>query len=128
MSDSWNLKVQPTKPVKCRPGIAPLWSMQELGSRSQYDGVFMLFGERGQVLAQMVGCVVGWNGLPIDVYVYDPPLALRRHRHGRCLQLLQPAERWFKLHCEKPARTFDEARAYVEQLMAESLLEARSMD
>jgi len=107
----------------CRPGIVPAWDVREVESRREYEGKFVLVGRHGEILAHVQGLVVHWPGLPVDVYVHDPPEALRRHRHGSCLQLLKPDARWFKLHWEKPAQTFDQARAYVEQLLAESMVD-----
>jgi hypothetical protein len=66
-----------------------------------------------------------WQQFPTDVYLFNPPLALRRHPcKGACFQLVQPHSRWFKLHWERPARTFEESRAYVEDLLAQVYLPA----
>ena len=110
-----------TSAVQCNPGIAPDWRVQSSGGARIYDGVFILIGGAGEVGLSLVGRVVEWEGLPVDVYVFDPPLRLRQHHHGRCLQLLKPDSLWFKLHWERPAKTFDQARAYVEQLLTESM-------
>lgn len=107
--------------VLCTPRVAPQWITRHVGQSNEYHGMFVLVGAGGNILARLRGRIIEWPGLPVDVYIYDPPEAVRRHRHGRCLQLVVPNSRWFKLHWEKPARSFDQARAYVEQLMGEAM-------
>ena len=104
-----------------RGGEAPQWTIRLQPNHREYHGVFVLFDHAERPLVQLPGRVVEWPGLPVEVYVYNPPIALRQHRHGRCLQLVEPNGRWFKLHWQRPARSFDQARAYMEQLLAESM-------
>jgi hypothetical protein len=105
---------------RCEPRLAPDWIVRNLQTHREYLGLFALADQDGRILAKLPGRVFEWIGLPTEVYIYDPPIQLRQHHHGRCLQLLTPGSKWFKLHWEKPARTFDQARAYMEQLMEES--------
>jgi hypothetical protein len=107
--------------ICCSAGTAAEWTVRKHEFCREYQGTFAIYGQGGKPLVQIPGRVVEWNGLPVDVYLFNPPCALRRHPHGRCLQLLMPNSRWFKLHWERPARSFDQARAYVEKLMFESL-------
>lgn len=97
----------------------PDWKVEQRGTSTTYSGFFTLYDRGGIPRLSLQGQIVEWSGLPTDVYVYDPPLKLRQHPHGRCLQLLRPGDAWFKLHWQKPARSFTETCAYVEQLLAE---------
>ena len=85
-----------------------------------YRGCFVTCDTDGDVLQYVQGRVVEWPGLPPDVYLRNPPLELRQHDKGPCLQLVNSKGPWFKLHWQKPARDFDESRAYVEHLLAEA--------
>jgi len=106
--------------ILCPRGLAPAWHSQSHRDYQEYTGAFLLYGFDGKVKCQLPGKIIEWRGLPVDVYIFDPPMQLRKHEHGRCLQLLTPGSLWFKLHWEKPAKQFDEARAYVEQILAEA--------
>lgn len=108
-------------PIICGPKTAPPWQVYSHVSHREYHGSFTLIGQRGETLVEIPGRVVEWPRLPVDVYIFNPPPSLRQHRHGHCFQLIAPASRWFKLHWEKPAKTFDQARAYVELLMSEAM-------
>ena len=107
--------------ISCTVGIAPEWKLVEHAHCHEYQGVFAVYGKAGMLLVQIPGRVIDWVNLPADLYIYNPPPSLRMHRHGRCLQLVTPNGGWFKLHWEKPAQTFDEARAYVENMIFEVL-------
>lgn len=98
----------------------PEWEVEERGSSTIHTGVFAVRDRWGHAQLCVRGRVVEWRGLPTDVYLYDPPLVLRKHSHGSCLQLLRPDESWFKLHWQKPARDFGTTCAYVEQLLREA--------
>ncbi len=63
------------------------------------------------------GRIVEKSTLPTDVYLYDPPIFLRLHKHGGCFQLLEPQSQWFLMHWEKPAVDFERSRAHVEGLL-----------
>lgn len=115
-------KERKTHPIFCGPNIPSQWIISIRSTCREYHGHFVLFDSRGFPIVRIVGHMVEKARQPIEVYLYNPPDILRRHQHGRCLQLLHPKDLWFKLHWEKPARTFDQARAYVEELMAESMM------
>lgn len=66
------------------------------------------------------GLVCEYPGLPLEVYLFDPPLVLRRHPHGSCLQLVSPKTRMFRLHWANPPKSFEQSRAFVEQMMWEA--------
>ena len=121
MITSWIHRHLHPGPRTIRGGEAPQWIVRAQPDHREYHGTFMLFDGRGNARLHVRGVVVEWPGLPVEVFVQDPPLRLRLHRHGRCLQLLTPNGNWFKLHWQRPARSFDQARAYVEQLLDESM-------
>jgi hypothetical protein len=106
----WYLQGKPTPPD---------WQVEHSGPSTIYTGFFSVYERGGIPRLTLQGRIVEWPGLPTDVYVYDPPLKLRQHKHGSCLQLLRPGDAWFKLHWQKPARTFTQSCAYIEQLLAE---------
>ncbi len=99
----------------------PGWQVEERDNCRVYSGPFCLFNPSGRLVASIFGQVVEWPRLPAEVYVYDPPPAVRQHRHGPCFQLLSPGAAWFKVHWERPPRDFDSARAFMEELVSESL-------
>ncbi len=115
-----NLKANPH--ISCNAGTAPEWTVVDHGFCQEYQGTFEIYGHEGRSLAHIPGRVIEWRNIPVEVYLFHPPRNLRMHPHGRCLQLVTPDGHWFRLHWEKPARTFDQARAYVEHLMAETLI------
>ena len=100
----------------------PAWSCHPRPGGREYRGAFVCFEAHGTRRVTITGRVVEWDGLAADVYLHNPPSLLRQHPHGRCLQLVDPRSGWFKMHWQKPARTFDQARAYVEGMMNESKL------
>jgi hypothetical protein len=114
-------KTEPNSHTSCSAGIAPEWKVVKHHFCREYQGKFVIYGNAGKSLIQILGRVVEWGNLPVDVYLFNPPRTLRMHPHGRCLQLVTPNDGWFKLHWERPARTFDEARAYVENLIFDAM-------
>ncbi len=97
----------------------PDWYVEDRISSKVYNGFFVIYDNWHLPKKSVRGRVVEWPNLPTDVYIYDPPAALRGHPHGSCLQLLTPGDAWFKLHWQKPARNFAETCAYIEQLLDE---------
>jgi len=97
------------------------WEFERRENCTVYTGVFMVRQPGRWKRRQVHGRIVEWPGLPTDVYVYNPPLELRHHAKGPCLQLLSPDNPWFKLHWEKPAQDFATSFAYVERLLTEAL-------
>jgi hypothetical protein len=97
----------------------PEWTTERRAQTTIHSGFFAVYDRFGYPCLSVQGRVVEWPGLPTDVYLYDPPLELRKHQHGSCLQLLRPGEAWFKMHWQKPARDFGQSCAYIEQLLAE---------
>jgi len=98
----------------------PDWEVEEQHHCRIYRGGFVIYDAHGRVLRHVPSSIVEWPGLSTDVYLRDPPIQLRRHPKGSCLQLVSPHGPWFKLHWERPARDFKDSRAYVEQLLDEA--------
>lgn len=85
-----------------------------------FRGRFLIYDRAGELRDYVRGEIVFRNGRTAEVYIFDPPLYLNKHRHGRCMQLLTPDSKWFKLHFEKPAHSFGDAYTFVEHLLTEA--------
>lgn len=96
------------------------WKTESGKASTIFKGHFLVFDCHGRTKLRVTGRIVEWPRLPAQVYLYDPPEFLKNHRHGACLQLLLPNDRWFKLHFDRPARDFSEAYTYVEFLLTEA--------
>lgn len=96
------------------------WQIEQQGSSTIFKGSFPVFDRTGKAKLRVVGQIVEWQGLPAQVYLFNPPEFIKQHRHGSCLQLLHPNDRWFKLHFNKPAMDFASAYNYVETFLAEA--------
>ena len=53
-----------------------------------------------------------------DVYICDPPPALKLHPEGCCFQLIKNS--WFKVHYINPPRSVDEAIIHIECVLQKS--------
>lgn len=101
--------------------VGPIgWRSEWNGSYTAFSGRFLVYDRSGAIRMHIRGYVTERWGSPVDVYLYDPPGFLNKHRHGACLQLLRPNEKWFKLHFAKPAYDFAAAYDYVERFLAEA--------
>ena len=96
------------------------WQVEQSGSSTIFKGSFPVFDRAGKIKLQVPGQIVEWQGLPTQVYLFNPPEFIKQHRHGSCLQLLRPNDNWFKLHFNKPARDFASAYYYVEMFLTEA--------
>ncbi|MGI8467003.1 MAG: hypothetical protein ACR2N3_00955 [Pyrinomonadaceae bacterium] len=96
------------------------WQVEQTGSAKTFKGSFLVFDQRGIIRYRVQGQIVEWTGLPAEVYLYNPPEFVKRHRHSSCLQLLRPRDSWFKLHFDKPAVDFASAYTYVEHFLTEA--------
>lgn len=111
-------------PVRVRPGTPDLWRVERGDISTSYHGSFAASTHAKTML--IPGRVVVWAAMPTDVYLHNPPPLLMQHPKAHCLQLLRPGDLWFKLHWERAPRDFESSRAFVEQMMAESLLKGAS--
>jgi hypothetical protein len=96
------------------------WRSERDGRCDTFSGRFLIYDRRGMVRLFVRGRIVQRDLRTAEVYLYDPPTFVSKHRHGRCMQLLRPDDKWFKLHFEKPATDFAEAYTYVEHLLTEA--------
>lgn len=96
------------------------WQCERIDSSIFYSGCFLVFDRHGSIRSRVPGRIAQRRAQAAEVYLYDPPRFIRKHRHGRCMQLLTPNDRWFKLHFDKPASDFAEAYTYVEHLLTEA--------
>ena len=106
-------------PLQVTPGLAPDWVETALQDRTIFTGQFAVYGQDGSILYTLPGRIVKWRAFPTDVYIFRPPADLRSLPHGPCLQLVSPGSHWYKLHWEKPARSFETSLAYVEDLLSQ---------
>jgi hypothetical protein len=103
------------------------WTVTRERNRRSFAGLFHAHDSQWKRPMLVRGLVHEYPGLPAEVYLFDPPPLLRRHPHGSCLQLVSPSTRLFRLHWTKPPRTFEQSRAFVEQMMWEArMLDAKS--
>ncbi len=70
----------------------PTWNVEHRDNCTVYTGAFAIYNARGRLLQQVQGRVVEWPGLPAEVYLCNPPPALRRHRHGQEPQRARSSE------------------------------------
>lgn len=98
------------------------WEIKKNGASKVFTGNFLIYDRLGKIKLRLKGYIVVWQGLPAQVYLYNPPAFMKRHSHGSCLQLLRPNDNWFKLHFEKPSRDFAEAYTYVEHFLTEAYI------
>lgn len=96
------------------------WKMERVGKVATYTGKFLVYDRVGKIKHRIQGRVVQKRHFQSDVYIYDPPVFVKTHHHGSCLQLLKPNDKWFKIHFEKPAKDFASAYTYVEHLLTEA--------
>lgn len=96
------------------------WEISRNGSSTCFTGNFLVFDRQGKIKRRIQGRIIEWRRLSAQVFIYDPPAFIKRHRHGSCLQLLHPNDNWFKLHFDKPPTDFATAYSYVELLLAEA--------
>ncbi len=96
------------------------WRRESLERGNSFSGRFLAYDRRGAVRLYVRGRIVQRYRQTAEVYLYDPPAFVGKHRHSRCMQLLNPNDKWFKLHFDKPAADFVEAYTYVEHLLTEA--------
>ena len=96
------------------------WLEDESQGYQAFHGRFLIFDRAGNLRDYVRGQIAFRDRRTADVYIFDPPFYLSKHRHGRCMQLLTPESKWFKLHFEKPAFSFTDAYMFVEHLLTEA--------
>jgi hypothetical protein len=96
------------------------WRRVSESSCTTFEGRFLIYDRAGDVADYVRGRISFRNSQAAEVYLFDPPAYVAKHPHARCLQLLAPDSRWFKLHFEKPATTFGDAYTFVEHMLTEA--------
>lgn len=96
------------------------WRFEQKDNFRTFKGNFLVYDRNGGIRHRVLGQIIEWERLPAQVYIYDPPQFVKNHRHGSCLQLLRPNEKWFKLHFDRPATDFATAYTYVEHFLTEA--------
>ena len=96
------------------------WRCKRINGHITYLGRFLIHNRWGLIRSGVLGMIVERDANLAEVYLYDPPRFVLKHKHGRCMQLLTPNAKWFKLHFDKPASNFPEAYTYVEHMLAEA--------
>jgi hypothetical protein len=96
------------------------WSLDDRGGYEAFEGRFLIYDRSGSVRDYVRGRIAFRDRQTAEVYLFDPPVYIAEHRHGRCIQLLEPASKWFKLHFEKPPTTFRDAYTFVEHMLTEA--------
>lgn len=96
------------------------WRVEGCNDQTIFNGYYLVFDRQGHIRQRVQGRIVQRIDHPADVYIYDPPPFVKAHPHGRCIQLLSPGAKWFKLHFEKPAYDFPSAYNCVENLLTEA--------
>ena len=96
------------------------WKRERINGYETFSGSFLIYDHWGMIRSHVPGQIVQRDTGVAEVYLYDPPRFVLGHKHGRCIQLLTPSDRWFKMHFDKPASNFSEAYTYVEHLLTEA--------
>ncbi|MBK9214656.1 MAG: hypothetical protein IPM59_03515 [Chloracidobacterium sp.] len=96
------------------------WYQESGNAQTTFKGRFLIYDRAGNLKDHVRGMIVQRDQHVAEVYLYDPPLYISKHRHGRCMQLLTPDSKWFKLHFEKPATNFGDAYMFVEAMLTEA--------
>lgn len=94
------------------------WEKHESGSETELVGEYRVFDRRRKMWRTFDGRLVQ-QGRSIVTYIADPPAEVKKHRHGACLQLVQPP--WFLLHWERPPHSLDDGLLYMERMLDESI-------
>lgn len=89
------------------------WRRRPL-AQSDLTGYFLIADRTNQVRRYRGRLQAGAGGA-IDVYVEDPPRR-GRYVHESCLQYITGD--WFKLHFERPPRSFEAAIVFTEHYLA----------
>ena len=102
------------------PDQTARWETIRHANYEEHYGFFVTRDSNGRVQCSLAGRIVERSNGSVSVFVRDPPERLRQHRHGPCLQLVSPNDRWFRLHWEKPPKGAEASRVYVEAMLAEA--------
>jgi hypothetical protein len=94
------------------------WEQHGSGDRVEVAGQYRVFDHRRHMWRAFDGRLVQ-QGRSIATYIADPPVEVKQHRHGACLQLVEAP--WFLLHWNRPPHTWDDGLLYMERMLDESI-------
>jgi hypothetical protein len=95
----------------------PDWRAYPKGKTTIHTGFFPLYEANGTLITGIAGRIVEWPGLGSEVFIFNPPVKIRKLSKGPCLQLIHPNGSWFKVHWNQPPHNFEEAIAYMDGLI-----------
>lgn len=89
---------------------------------AQITGRYRAFDRQRRAWREFEGYLTQ-RGRHITAYIADPPVEIKRHRHGPCFQLVHGS--WFQIHWQRRPKNLDEALLHVEQILDEAINEGR---
>jgi len=93
------------------------WTLSTDGDDIQVTGRYRVLDRSRNQWREFDGYLLQQAGV-ISAYIADPPVEIRSHRHGPCLQLVQSP--WFRLHWHRQPKDLDGALLYMERMLDES--------
>jgi len=94
------------------------WQHKQVGDRVEFTGRYRVFDQQTRTWREFQG-YISHLGRDIATYIADPPVEMKQHPHGACLQLTTAP--WFRLHWNRHPATVDDALIYMERMLDESL-------
>ena len=94
------------------------WRRLDGNGQTELVGRYRVHDGRRNRWHEFDGRLVQRNG-EIAAYIADPPLELKQHPHGSCVQLVNAP--WFRLHWNRQPRNLDDGLLYMERMLDESL-------
>jgi hypothetical protein len=98
------------------------WRRVDANGQTEVVGRFRVHDRRRNRWHEFDGRLVQTNR-EVAAYIADPPVEMKHHRHGACLQLVKAP--WFRLHWGTQPKTLDDALIYMERMLDESFNERR---
>lgn len=93
------------------------WIIHRRANCIEYRGKYRVYHICARVWREFDGAVIH-QGQIISAYIANPPVEMRRHRHGICLQLT--TNPWFRIHWARPPKSVDDALLFMERMLHES--------
>lgn len=93
------------------------WQHRQVGERVELSGRYRVFDRERQHWLEFDG-LISQEGSSIAAYIANPPVELKAHPHGACLQLVN--DPWFRLHWSRQPSNLDEALLHFEAMLDES--------
>ena len=93
------------------------WQRRIHENHTEYTGRYRVYQRRAGRWLEFDGSIIE-QSRTIAAYIASPPVEMKAHRHGACLQLSNSP--WFRLHWTRPPANVDEALLYMERMLHES--------